>query len=630
MWLPSAASHLNEWLDVVEKMKIPDKVCGRWELRGKFQHKTTIHIALLIGIGLLATWPVLLHGAPDLSHDSVDHARWAKQFATQFWRGEFYPRWFTNVNGGLGGPSGFFYPPLTSYASTLFWPFMATRDPAGWRVAGYAIAMAQILSGITVYWWLRSLTKPTAAMLGATVYAIAPYHLAMDVYLRGASAEAWVFVWFPLVLLSAEGLLRRSRWAVPGAAASYALAALSHPTVSLCFAPIPLAYVFVFSKSKERIRTTAKMGAALLLGVGLNAQYLLPAVFDQDKAYAVWQTIGHGDYHNQWLWQDSHELAEMGRYIYGKVAGTAPELYWESLLKLAFLVVTLASSIVIAALFLVVLRWEKAGWPRRIALFYGVVTLLSLFLMTRLSSFIWRTAPFLRFLQFPFRLNVMLVISVAVLVAVAAPHLSPARGRIMTLFLAGMVLVWLGLDVFAAARAFSVWRTDATDREALNRQIVRTQIDYASMWPRPGNLAALTGFSAFDRFVAAHPPKTGKLDASFTGKPVGVVRVENWEPRRVALEIDAPCDSRLTLNHFYYGGWQGRISSVPTVLAARPSPDGLIQFDVPQGSYEMIIELPKDRAERTGMAISLFSLALLGGAVIWARIGTNSGNCCET
>jgi len=580
-------------------------------------------MALLIGLGLLVTWPVLVHGAPDLSHDAVDHARWAKHFATQFWHGDLFPRWFTDVNGGFGGPSGFFYPPLTSYASTLFWPFVAARDPHGWLVAGYAIVMAQILSGITAYWWLRSLTKPTAALLGAAVYSLAPYHLAMDVYLRGASAETWVFVWFPLVLLSAEGLLRHSRWAVPGAAASYALAVLSHPTVSLCFAPIPVAYVFFFSESRKRIRATAMMGAALLLGVGLNAQYLLPAIFDQNKAYVAWQTIGHGDYHHQWLWQDGHELAEMARYLFGRMTGAAPELYWETLLKLPFLIVTAATSMAIAALLLVI-RWgEKAGRPRRIALFYGVVALVSLFLMTRFSSLIWQMAPFLKFLQYPFRLNVMLVLSVAVLAAVAAPYLWPARGT-STFFLLAMLLGWVSFDASAAMQSFSVWRKTPPVREALIRQLVRTQIDYSTMWPRPGNLPALTDFSAFDRFVATHPPKTGKLAALSTGRTVGAVQVESWQPRRVALKVEAPVDSQLTLNHFYYRGWQGRIDNGTTVLAASPSLDGFIQFDVPQGNYEIVVELPKDQAERRGAAVSLFSLALLGAAVIAPGFGTKS------
>lgn len=599
--------------------------CSRSGASKKPRHTIAIHIALLIGLGLLATWPLLMLGAPDLSHDGVDHARWAKQFAAQFWQGDLYPRWFTNVSGGFGGPSGFFYPPLTNYASALFWPLVSARDPYGWRVAGFALAMAQILSGITAYWWLRSLTRPRAALLGAAVYAIAPYHLALDAYLRGASAECWVFVWFPLVLLSAEGMLQHSRWAFATAAASYALAVLSHPTVSLCFALVPIAYVFFLSESKERIRTTATMAAALLLGVGLNAQYLLPAMFDQDKANVAAQTIGHGDYRSQWLWQDGHELAEMARYVYGKATGAAPQIYWETLLKMPFLLTTLATSIAVAGLFLVV-RWcEKIVRPRRIAMFYTMVALVSVFLMTRFSSFLWQTAPFLKFLQYPFRMNTMLVLSVAVLAALAAPYLWLTRAKTITPLLCAVLLGCLALDAAAAGQSFSVWRKIPPERVPYLRQLVRTQIDYSSMWPRPGNVAALSDFTAFDVFVATHPPKTGTLQSRSTGEVAGVVRVTNWQPRRVALEIDAPRESRLTLNHFYYAGWQGRMDN-GTVLPAKPSPDGLMQFEVPQGKYEMLIELPKDRAELTGSAISLFSLGLLCAAAIWPGRGRKSGN----
>ena len=50
-------------------------------------HRTMRDVALLLALGLLMTCPVLIYGAPDLSHDALDHARWAKQFATQFWHG---------------------------------------------------------------------------------------------------------------------------------------------------------------------------------------------------------------------------------------------------------------------------------------------------------------------------------------------------------------------------------------------------------------------------------------------------------------------------------------------------------------------------------------------------------------
>ena len=584
-------------------------------------NKTTLHMALLTGLCLLVTWPVLIHGAPDLSWDGPFHAVWAQQFAIQFWHGDWYPRWFTNVNGGFGGPSGFFYPPLASYASTLFWPFMAARDPNGWLVAGYSLVLAEVLSGITAYLWLRSLAKPGAALLGAAVYVIAPYHLAIDLYRRGASAEFWVFAWLPLVLLSAEGLLRRSRWAVPGAAVSYALAVLSHPTTSLCFAPILLAYVFFQSEQKKRVGTTAVLAAALLLGVGLDAAYLLPAMLDQNKASASLYTSGQGDYHAAWLLPDGGKISEGARDLYDKFTGKAIEIPPDILIHAWIMVITLSTLGAIGLLFVLGRWYEKERRPRRLAGFYTGVAMISFFLMTKPSGFIWEMSRFLKFLQFPFRLNVMLVLCLASLVAVAGPYLLQPRARVIALFLVLMAVGWLGADLWIPTRVFSAWRL-LPEQAEWSRQWMRIQMEPFDMWPISGTSDVRKTFAEFDRFVETHPPKTAKLTAFSTGQSVGAARVESWQPRQVVLSIEAPGDSQLTVNHFYYAGWQARINSGATVLTASPSPDGLIQFDVPRGNYDIIIDLPRDRAERTGIVISQFSLALLAAVAIWAGLGT--------
>jgi hypothetical protein len=150
-------------------------------------------------------------------------------------------------------------------------------------------------------------------------------------------------------------------------------------------------------------------------------------------------------------------------------------------------------------------------------------------------------------------------------------------------------------------------------------------MDPPEMWPKPSNvdLSTAPNFAAFERFVAMHPPKTAQLEALSTGKTSGTAQVESWQPRRVVLKIAAPRDSELTLNHFYYTGWQGRIEGATTNLSVSFSPDGLIQLNVPKGDYDLIIELPKDRAERAGAVISLVSLALLVGAVIWGWLRRN-------
>ena len=574
-----------------------------------------MHILLLLGLGLLFSWPLLIHGAPDLSHNAVDYARWAKDFATQFWHGDLYPRWFTNENGGFGGPTGFFFPPLTSYVSSVFWPLMAARDPQGWRVAGYSMALAQILSGITAYLWLRSLTRPASALLGAVVYLIAPYHVATDLYQRGAAPELWVFVWFPLVLLSAEGLLRRHRWAFPVATVSYALAVLSHPTVSACFAPVPAAYVFFFSAAKDRLKATAIIAAALLLGVGLNAEYLLPAMLDQPKAYATSQTVGVHDFHYHWVLR-AGDISAISQYAQAALTGKAnhaPRITF----RLRVLEATLATLVAILALYLLVRRWEKTERPRRIALFYLAVAILSFLFMNKLSSLVWEKAPFVKLLQYPYRLNIMLVVSLAALAALAVPYLLQRRAWPIATFLSLVVVGWLWVDAHSAAQSYSAWYAVAPNRTERVRQSARTQIDYPTTWPRPGNLNALNDVSAFDRLVAAHPPQTAQLEALVPGQAAGTASVESWQPRRVVLRVEAPQASELTLNHFYYAGWRARIDGAGTNLAVSPSPEGLMQMQAPRGSYDVIVELPLGGAERAGRIISLLSLALLMGAIVW-------------
>ena len=383
---------------------------------------TVVHVTLLTVLCLMLTWPLAFHGIPDLSHDGYHHARWARQFCTQFWAGELFPRWYTNVNGGFGGPSGFFTPPLTNYVSSLFWPFLAHRDPGGWLAAGYPVVLAAILSGLAAYFWLLSFGSARAALLGSIFYVIAPYHLAIDVYVRGASPEFWVFVWFPLVLLFADRLVRRSRWAVPGAAISFALAVLSHPTTSLCFAPIPISYVYFLSEKKQRVRNTSLMLASLLLGVGLSAVYIVPAMFDQHKAQTLHYRLGAFDYRNEWLIQDLDQLKSMLRWSYGADMGSATGAAALPF-KSRILEITASTFLVILLLFVVSRRRETAERPRRLALFWMMVALSTIFLMNKPSSFVWSLVSFLQYIQFPFRLNIMLALCVAALFPLAYPHL---------------------------------------------------------------------------------------------------------------------------------------------------------------------------------------------------------------
>ena len=137
------------------------------------------------------------------------------------------------------------------------------------------------------------------------------------------------------------------------------------------------------------------------------------------------------------------------------------------------------------------------------------------------------------------------------------------------------------------------------------------------MWPKPGNLQALSNLSAFYWFTATNPPKAVKLE-ELSGRSSGTATVESWQPRRVVLRIDALRDTVLHVNHFYYAGWRARIEGTNRQIAAHPSADGLLQVDVPQGRYTLVLELPRDGAERAGILVSIFSLLLVVSSAVWS------------
>lgn len=64
---------------------------------------------------------------------------------------------------------------------------------------------------------------------------VAPYHLAIDLYTRGAVAELWGFVWLPFVMLFVAAQARRTKGTFLGIAITYALLMMTHLPTVVCF-----------------------------------------------------------------------------------------------------------------------------------------------------------------------------------------------------------------------------------------------------------------------------------------------------------------------------------------------------------------------------------------------------------
>jgi hypothetical protein len=577
-----------------------------------------LHTAVLILLGLLISFPILLHGSPNLSNDGPNHAAWANNFARQFWSGEWYPRWLTNMNDGLGSPDFFFYPPMHVFVSALFQPLMAARDPHGWWISGYSSVLATVLSGLTAYAWIRTLTTARAALIGAAAYMIAPYHVAIDLYNRGAAAEYWLFASLPLVMLSAQRLVRNVPYSAVWLAITYALCAFSHGTVAAVFAAVPITYVVLFSEAGTRIRQIVRAGAGIAAGIGIAAVYLLPAMFDRNKSYLVDQTSNWGDYRNWWLFQVRNNITE---------AGTAGAGFpWYLSYKMRVLVITLWMVFYCIATYFMVRGRSSSSRIRNHASFYLGLTLVSFFLMLESSDFVWRALPVLRLIQISHRLDTMVVMAVAVLTAFAWGSFGQRRARASITIIAASIFGWFIADMVAARQGYAEWRPIPAERATNLAIIDEKRMEYYILWPIEAPAVALAAPLDFARFVSQHPPKI----AAFTGDAPGEVRVMNWRPRHFELDVHTLLPGHIIVNHFYYQGWRAIDEQTGAAIPLTPAQDGFMDLAVPQGTYGVAVDLPPDLPERAGRILSLLSLLFCGGFVLWERWNLKRSAVAET
>src|SRR5438094_325501 len=152
---------------------------------------------VIASVGVLLSLPLFWCGYPDPTHDGRIHVQWLDCFARQFWHGELYPRWLSEPNHGFGSAAFFFYAPLPYHLGSLFWRLA----PSAGVALGWAAALALILSGLSAFYCFRRFVSAEwIAVLGALMYMMAPYHLAIDLLDRGANAEFWAFIWLPFIM----------------------------------------------------------------------------------------------------------------------------------------------------------------------------------------------------------------------------------------------------------------------------------------------------------------------------------------------------------------------------------------------------------------------------------------------
>jgi len=215
-----------------------------------------------------------------LAHDGLDGYLRTQQYLKEIQGGHIPPQLFPDAisGGGYGFPR--FYPPLGYFvASFLAW--VAQDVVLGFHLALFLSVLA---SGWAMYFAMVVLTEePAFALFAALAYVSFPYRVT-DVVQRAALAEAWTFVWYPLVFAGAWRVIKGRR--VPAyLPLSIAGLLLTHPTTAL-YACCLFVAIGLLARRHVALGDAVRLAMAGVVGIGLTVWFVLPQTRDLKTVWA--------------------------------------------------------------------------------------------------------------------------------------------------------------------------------------------------------------------------------------------------------------------------------------------------------------------------------------------------------
>jgi 6-pyruvoyl-tetrahydropterin synthase related domain len=547
-------------------------------------------IGLFLGLGFLLVLPAFLPGF-FTGDDIVFHLNWSRHFAEQFWSGDLYPRWLAGMNGGRGSPVFFYYGPVPYYFTSLFQPWL-WNDPLGWLRLGISLSLALGLSGITAFLWLEKVSAWKSAFVASIFYMLLPYHLVADLYLRFAFAEFWSFVWMPLTLYFTWKVVFRKRAAILSLALVYALLIMTHLPTALIFSLLPLAYSLVISSRGERLRSFFYVASGILLGVGLSAIYLVPALLNQHYVNLEWMTSG--------------------MFFYGKYFFKTGSIFSNQVLdpeSEALFSMTISAAIICSLIFVVGI-FEKFK-KKEIYLWFWC-SVLCIYMMFDYSNRIWEFVKIVQKIQFPFRFNAVLCLSTVALLAVFlfSPKKISKKFAIVEYLIVGGLL--LSQVLFSALVVYTLAVGNKNISSQIQAEVVQRldvsqgAFEYLPRWATKKDK---------DKFLQNKMDQISSRVAIERG--TGTVKVISGSPRHLVLDTNGEGDLQVMIGQYFYPGWVATLLGEGRVLQLRPDGEGLLRLTVPKGSHQVAIDLAAGNAERMGGMVSLFCVTILIGAWAW-------------
>ncbi len=504
--------------------------------------------------------------------------------------GHIPPRWMPDMSGGYGLPFFSFYPPLFYYVSEVFC-LLGTNCVDAIK-AGLILFL--IFSIASMFFFARRLWGNWGGAVSAVLFIYSPYYIA-DIYIRNTLAEYSSFGFLPalffLGLKTAES--NKVRWGILFSL-TLGLFSLSHNAILLTFPAFFAVYLLLLFFHFKKICILRKFLFYGLLGTALGAFFWFPALMEKGLTHVDRMREGYFAAESHLLYPK--QLIDL-KWQTGASYGAREDTFPFGLGLIHMIVGGIS-------LILGIRLRKDSSFVFKNWLFFVAFIAVNIFLTVHYSRFIWKSAPILQFVQFPWRLLVFISTGIAILGGGAVKALTintPFNKRFVKTAASLIIII---LTTFHYRTYFKFPHDEAFHN-----------------FPDYHRVEAILWFlhtTASNEYLPRHVDEEPEEPAIKKIEIVsGEAEIKDLEEKvhRTEFTVESEEETRIRMNTFYYPGWRLSIDGQRRTIQPTEK-TGLIEFVLNPGIHEVVLKFHRTNVRLVAELVSLGTLLALAGLSI--------------
>ncbi len=508
-------------------------------------------------------------------NDAYTYTNWAWQFYEALKEGIIYPRWLPLNFWGYGSPIFILYPPFAYYLTAFFNLFVDSIISA-MNITKFT---ALFFSTTGLFFLAKEFYSEKIALFTALFYLIFPYTV-FQFYLIGTFASMVSFMWFPPILLFAYRYIVKDQVKyILYAGLCFAGLVLTHLINAYMFTFVIVLFIIYFAVARKKPNALIAIPVIFLTGFLVSSAYILPLIFEK-QFLSLKSFVGEGGgfhYAIFFILPDFSDKIPADNFWH---------VYHQTFVFYLFLFLTL---FLICIFCLVRISQSVVKSIKEICLFFTIATIFSLFFLFGISTFLWETIPFFKYIQFPSRwFNITnftaSFLSSIIFWSLITQYRKKPIFRI-SIFLLFFVLIFLDLKYINYAHIFH-------QHELMPVKVQNSNLEHLPVWAVKENIS---GSSNHEIEIM-----------SGTGK----VEITGWKSAKRTIKIDAGEPLLAKIRTFNFPGWKAYLNGAEIEIQTDRD-SGAMLIEVARGRHTLELRFVDTPIRYYSKLITLLSLLIM-------------------